>query len=99
MVIQGIGNVGSNAGEIFIEHGHKVIAISDSKGAAYNANGLDIKTLSEYKKSTGSLKDFPDSTYMTNEEMLALPCDVLIPAALRMSLPPRTQAMCKPRSY
>ncbi|KKQ48045.1 MAG: Glutamate dehydrogenase, partial [Candidatus Yanofskybacteria bacterium GW2011_GWC2_37_9] len=44
-------NVGSNAAQIFIDHGHKVIAISDSKGGIYNPNGINIKKLLEYKKN------------------------------------------------
>lgn len=81
VVVQGFGNVGSNAAQIFIDHGHTVIAISDSKGGIYNTNGLDIKKLQEHKKSTGSLINFANSSTITNEELLALECDVLIPAA------------------
>jgi len=81
VVVQGFGNVGSNAAEIFTENGHKVIAISDSRGGIYNENGLDIKKLSEYKKTTGTLSGFPESEDITNEELLELECDLLIPAA------------------
>lgn len=81
VVIQGFGNVGLNAAQIFIEHGHKVLAISDSKGGVYDANGLDIEKLVEYKKNTGSLSNFPESKNVTNEELLGIQCDVLVPAA------------------
>lgn len=81
VVVQGFGNVGLNAAEIFIEHGHSVIAISDSKGGVFDANGLDIKKLADYKKSTGSLSGFPESKNITNEELLETECDVLVPAA------------------
>ena len=81
IAIQGFGNVGSNAAQIFAEHGHKIIAISDSKGGVYNATGLDIKKISEHKKNTGSLSNFPDSSDLSNEELLELECDLLIPAA------------------
>lgn len=81
IVIQGFGNVGLNAAQIFIDHGHKVLAISNSRGGVYNANGLDIKKLIEHKKSTGSLSDFAGSKNITNEELLETQCDVLIPAA------------------
>ncbi len=81
VVIQGFGNVGSNAAEIFENHGHTVMAVSDSKGGIYNENGLDIKALMEHKKNTGSLSDFPGATNITNEELLEKPCDLLIPAA------------------
>jgi len=81
VVIQGFGNVGLNAAQIFIENGHKVLAISDSKGGIYNENGLDINKLIEYKKTTGSLSNFPETKNVTNEELLEIKCDVLIPAA------------------
>lgn len=81
VVVQGFGNVGSNGAEIFTAHGHSVIAISDSKGGIYNPNGLDIKKILEYKKNTGSLSGFENTTNLTNEELLELECDVLIPAA------------------
>ncbi len=81
VVVQGFGNVGSNAAETFTKHGHKVIAISDSKGGIYNPNGLDIEKLLEYKKTTGTLSGFSESQNITNEELLATECDLLIPAA------------------
>ena len=81
VVVQGFGNVGLNAAEIFIDHGHSVVAISDSKGGVYNPNGLDIKKLAEHKKATGSLSGFLESTNLTNEELLETECDVLVPAA------------------
>ena len=81
VVIQGFGNVGSNAAEVFAANGHTVIAVSDSKGAIVNENGLDLKKVEEHKKSTGNLKDFPGAKSITNEELLELPCDLLIPAA------------------
>ena len=81
VVVQGFGNVGLNAAQIFIEHGHSVVAISDSKGGVYNPNGLDIEKLIEHKKATGSLAGFADSKDLTNEELLETECDVLVPAA------------------
>ncbi len=81
VAIQGFGNVGFNAAEIFIKHGHTVVAISDSKGGIYNADGLDIEKLAEHKKKTGFLFDFPGSKIITNEALLETECDVLIPAA------------------
>ncbi len=81
VVIQGFGNVGSNAAEIFEAHGHIVMAVSDSKGGIYNENGLDIKALMEHKKNTGSLSGFPGATDLTNAELLETPCDLLVPAA------------------
>ncbi len=81
VVIQGFGNVGSNAAEIFTENGHKVIAVSDSKGGVYDKNGLDIKKLLEHKKSTGTLSGFVNTKNITNGELLETECDLLVPAA------------------
>jgi len=82
IVIQGFGNVGGNAAQILSDHGHKIIAISDSKGAILKQDGIDIKLLNEYKRENGQISGFPGSTMITNEELLVLECDVLIPAAL-----------------
>jgi len=81
VAIQGFGNAGSNAASIWHKAGHKVIAVSDSKGGIYNENGLDISELLKYKKTTGAIANFPQSQKITNEELLELPCDLLIPAA------------------
>ena len=82
VVVQGFGNVGGNAAEIFAQHGYKIIAMSDSKGGVVNEAGLDIKALEDWKKANGVLAGFPGSRTVTNAELLELPCDVLIPAAL-----------------
>ncbi len=85
VVIQGFGNVGGNAARIFAEQGHTVIAVSDSHGAIFNESGLDIKKVEAHKKKTGGLKDFSKENLqtknITNEELLALSCDLLVPAA------------------
>jgi glutamate dehydrogenase/leucine dehydrogenase len=81
IVIQGFGNVGLNAAQILKEHGHTIIAISDSKGGVCNAKGLDLEKLLEHKKTTGLLSDFPESVNLTNAELLETECDVLVPAA------------------
>lgn len=81
IVIQGFGNAGSYAAKIWADSGHTIIAVSDSKGGVYNEKGLDVNRLIEYKKATSALYGFPDSKEITNEELLALQCDVLIPAA------------------
>lgn len=82
VVIQGMGNVGGNAAQIFKEHGHRVLAMSDSKGGVYNQEGLDVVALEAYKKEHGSLAGFPGGSPVSNEALLELTCDVLIPAAL-----------------
>ena len=81
VVIQGFGNVGGNAARIFAKNGHTVIAVSDSKSAIVKEDGLDLKKVETHKKETGSLKDFPGAKNITNEELLELPSDLLVPAA------------------
>jgi glutamate dehydrogenase (NAD(P)+) len=82
IVIQGFGNVGSNAAAYAHERGFKVIAVSDVYGGVHNPAGLDIPALLEQLKMTGTVVDFPNSEPVTNEELLALQCDILIPAAM-----------------
>lgn len=82
VVVQGFGNVGSNAAIYAEEQGYKVVAVSDIDGGIYNENGLDVKDVINHMQRTGSVVDYPDASNVTNEELLALPCDVLIPAAL-----------------
>ncbi len=86
-VVQGFGNAGSIAALLLVaDHGAKIIAVNDSSGSAYNQNGLDIPGLIAYKAETGHVKGFPASEKISEEEMLALPCDVLIPAALENAI-------------
>jgi glutamate dehydrogenase (NAD(P)+) len=82
VVVQGFGNVGANAAELFEEAGSKIIAVSDSRGGIYNEEGLDVAAVIEHKKETGSVIKFPGAMPVSNEELLALSCDILIPAAL-----------------
>ncbi len=82
VVIQGFGNVGGHAANIFSENGYKVIATSDSKGGIVKEDGIDVKALEDWKKQNGTLAGFPGSRTITNGELLELPCDILIPSAL-----------------
>lgn len=82
IVVQGLGNVGGNAALLFEADGHKIIALSDSRGAISNEEGLDVKAVMEYKKETGSVVGFPNSKEISQNELLTLPCHVLIPSAL-----------------
>jgi glutamate dehydrogenase/leucine dehydrogenase len=82
VAIQGFGNVGLHAAKSIRSHGHRVVAMSDSKSAVFCAEGIDVEKLEQHKKETGSLSGFPGSDDITNQELLELECDVLIPAAL-----------------
>lgn len=83
VVIQGFGNAGQFAATLFESiTGSKVIAACDTKAAVYNQDGIDAKELVAYKLANGSLVGFPKAKEITQEEMLALPCDIMVPAAL-----------------
>ena len=82
VAVQGYGNVGYNAARLLHEIGSKIIAVSDSRGGVYNADGLDPAKVLEHKDKTGSVMDYPGSTLITNEQILELECDILVPAAL-----------------
>ncbi|MEA2523258.1 MAG: glutamate dehydrogenase [Thermomicrobiales bacterium] len=81
-VVQGFGNAGSVAARLMDECGSKVVAVSDSRGGIYNPAGLDLAAVTAHKERTGSVSGFPEAEDVTNEELLELPCDILIPAAL-----------------
>jgi glutamate dehydrogenase (NAD(P)+) len=82
VVIQGFGNVGSISAQAFFRNGAKIIAVSDSQGGVYREDGFDPEKLMAFKKEHGSVVGMPDTTTITNEDMLELECDILIPAAL-----------------
>ncbi|MBI2266358.1 MAG: Glu/Leu/Phe/Val dehydrogenase [Armatimonadetes bacterium] len=81
-VVQGFGNAGSIAAQLLQKEGCTVTAVSDSKGGIHNPKGLDIEKVVEYKKKTGTVVGFPGADSISNEDLLELPCDVLVPAAL-----------------
>jgi len=81
-VIQGFGNVGKNLAFLLFREGCRIIAVSDIKGGIYNPRGLDPFKVSEVEKKTGSVVDFRDADRITNQELLTLDCDVLVPAAV-----------------
>jgi glutamate dehydrogenase/leucine dehydrogenase len=82
VAIQGFGNVGYHAALAAREIGCKVVAVSDSSGGIYCANGLNPEAVLAYKEKTGTVQDFQGCANLTNEELLQTECDVLIPAAL-----------------
>lgn len=82
VAIQGMGNVGGHAAEIFHANGYKIVAMSDSKGAIYIEGGLNPAEVEAYKKEHGSLSGYPGAQEISNAELLTLEVDVLVPAAL-----------------
>ena len=83
VVVQGFGNAGSIAARLmFDQHHSKIIAVSDSRGGIMNEKGLNPHRVIQYKEKTGSVVGYPEADAISNEELLTLKCDVLIPAAL-----------------
>jgi glutamate dehydrogenase (NAD(P)+) len=82
IAIQGFGNVGFWAAAIAADNGAKVVAVSDVGGATYNSDGLDFEKLAQHRHEAESVTDFPGGERMTNEELLEVDCDILIPAAI-----------------
>jgi glutamate dehydrogenase (NAD(P)+) len=81
VVIQGFGNVGGMAARLMSAAGFKIIAIVETDGAAYSADGLDIAALLQHRKESGSILDFPGAQNIDRHEAMFLPCEVLLPAA------------------
>jgi len=86
VVVQGFGNAGSISAQLLHEAGAIVIGASDSTGAIYNKKGLDVPSLISYKERTGVLKTFPEAELIRPDELLALDCEVLVPAALENAI-------------
>ena len=86
VAIQGFGNVGRYAARALVREGARLIAVSDSHGGIFADNGLDLKALEAHKLSTGKVQDLAGSQPLSNEDLLELPCDLLIPAALECVL-------------
>jgi len=86
VVIQGFGNVGAVCADKFARNGAKIIAVSDSRGGVYDEEGIDLDALHEHKKQTGSVVGFHGAVAVSNEEILELDCEILIPAALSQQI-------------
>ncbi len=83
VVIQGFGKVGIPAAERMVnEYRSKIIAVSDSKGGIVNYNGLDIEAVKAFKKEKGTVVGFPRTIFITNDDLLELKCDILLPCAM-----------------
>jgi glutamate dehydrogenase (NAD(P)+) len=82
VVVQGFGNVGSISAELMAQQGMKILAVSDKEGGIFNAKGLDLPDVLAHVAKKQPLKAYKNADRITNEELLALECDVLVPAAL-----------------
>jgi glutamate dehydrogenase (NAD(P)+) len=81
--IQGFGNVGAIAARLLQQRNRStIVAVSDSSGGIYNPDGLDLEEVARQKERTGSVQGYADAERISNEALLEVPCDILIPAAL-----------------
>src|SRR3954468_19489505 len=85
-VVQGFGNVGSVAALSLARYGVKIIAVSDVSGGIYNKNGLDLWKLETHVAQNKTVAGFPESEPISNEKLLLLPCDILVPAAMERQI-------------
>jgi len=81
-VVQGFGNVGSSVARFLRDHGVTILAVSDSVSGIFNPDGLVINRAIQYKREHGQLKGYPHAEEITNEQLLDLECDILVPSAL-----------------
>jgi glutamate dehydrogenase (NAD(P)+) len=96
VAVQGFGNVGWHAARLLHQEAScKVIAVSDSQGGIFDANGLDPVKVMEHKKASGTVRGYPGATSITNLELLELDCDILVPAALENVISPEVAGRIK----
>ena len=92
VIVQGFGNVGSNAANLLWEKGYRIIGIGEYDGALYNPNGIDISELLQHKARTGSIHNFAGAKAFDKDALLTQVCDVLIPAATENVITSRNAA-------
>jgi glutamate dehydrogenase (NAD(P)+) len=85
-VVQGFGNVGSVTALSLARYGVKVIAASDAFGGVHNSNGLDLVALEKFVAENKTVVGFPEAEPISNEQLLVLPCDILVPAAMERQI-------------
>lgn len=86
VVVQGIGNVGGVTADLLGKDGCKIVAVSDSRSGIYNQKGLDLAKVFRHKEENGDLTGYREAEQVTNAELLELPCDILIPAAVQSQI-------------
>ena len=97
VAIQGFGNAGRHAATIFRDNGGTVVAVSDTRGTAHAADGLDVESVATHKDETGSVIGAPGTTTLSPTDVLELECDILIPAAIETQITSVNAARVKAR--
>jgi glutamate dehydrogenase (NAD(P)+) len=95
VIVQGFGNVGSNAALLMAEAGYKIIGILEVDGGLHNKNGINVKALSEYRQRTKTVAGFPEAEKVDPAELLLTECDILIPAATENQITSRNAERVK----
>jgi glutamate dehydrogenase (NAD(P)+) len=97
VIVQGFGNVGSNAARLMEEAGYKIVGIDEVGGGLYNKNGMDIEALWEYRQKNGTIQGFPGAEKYPAAELLVTDCEILIPAATENQITSRNvdRVKCK----
>ena len=97
VIIQGFGNVGSNAARLMKENGYKIVGVAEKDGGLANANGIDVHQLIEYKYRNGSILGFRGGEATPSEELIESECEILIPAATENVITSRNADKIKAR--
>jgi glutamate dehydrogenase (NAD(P)+) len=97
VVVQGFGNVGAISAKLLAREGGKVIAVNDSTGAIHNAKGLDVEAVMRHKAESGSVVGYRPAEAIGSTDLLALQCDILVPAALEQQINEGNAASIKAR--
>jgi glutamate dehydrogenase (NAD(P)+) len=97
VIIQGFGNVGSNAARLMAEAGYKIVGILEIEGGLYNKDGIDVEALWDYRQRNRTLRDFPGAEPADPAELLVTDCEILIPAATENQITSRNADRIKCR--
>jgi glutamate dehydrogenase (NAD(P)+) len=97
VVVQGFGNVGSITAQLMEELGLTIVAVSDKSGALYNPKGLRIRELQQHVRQHRFLSEYKEAEHLTNDELLTLDCDVLVPAAMENVITSQNASAIKAR--
>lgn len=97
VVLQGFGNVGANAARLMAEAGYRIVGIAEYDGGLFNAQGIDVHALTEYRLRNGSVLGFRDAEAADPDELLTADCEILIPAAMENVITSRNADRVKAR--
>ena len=97
VAVQGFGNVGSVAAQLFQRAGARVVAVADVKGAIFNKRGLNIEAVQKYARENKTVVGFPESEPMPSDALLTMPVDILVPAALQNQITEKNAPEIKAR--